>query len=221
MLDSLFQMLDSLKPSDWIIAFATLAGPILAVQAQKFIERATERKRQRFQVFSTLMVTRGTQLAPEHVSALNSVELIFSPSRLPWRANKDTAVIEAFRLYVQHLNIDTTGMSEAADIAWTYKAREQFIQLLLKMATAVGFKAERERLQTAYLPKRHHTIEQEQLKVLNNAAKVLAGEQPLPMAVVAFPFSQEATDLQQALQKALLALVEDGTIRVSFKEPHK
>jgi uncharacterized protein DUF6680 len=60
-----------------IIAAATIAGPILAVQAQKWVERATERRRGQLQVFYWLMATRATRLSNEHVQALNRIELVF------------------------------------------------------------------------------------------------------------------------------------------------
>ncbi len=209
-------MLDSLKPSDWVIVFATLAGPVLAVQAQKWVERATERRRQRYSLFSTLMITRGTIVAPEHVAALNSIDLVFAPSRLPWRAKTDAAVIESWRLYLQHLNTESTYPSEAA---WNIRTHDLFVVLLMTMARAVGFKAEQERVQRAYLPKAHFNVEQARLKALDNAAKVLSGEQPIKMAVVDFPYSPEASELQQKLQTGLLALVADGTIKVTLKSP--
>ena len=158
-------------------------------------------------------------LSVEHVAALNTIELAFEPSRFTWLAKSDAAVIEAYRLYAQHLNITVDPTNVAADIAWTSKTRELFIALLMKMAKAVGFKAEQERLQSAYLPRAHSNVEKERLTVLSNAAKVLSGEQAIKMAVVDFPFSREATDLQHELQKALIALVADGTIKVTLKSP--
>jgi hypothetical protein len=41
--------------SDWLLIAATVTGPVLAVQAQKWVERATERRRQKRLIFATLM----------------------------------------------------------------------------------------------------------------------------------------------------------------------
>ncbi len=209
-------MLDSLTASDWIIVSATVAGPILAVQAQKWVERATERGRQRYKVFSTLMVTRGTQLAVEHVTALNSIDLVFASNR-PWQSKKDAAVIEAWRLYSQQLNTPFKKDSEAEFIAWNTKRSDLFIDLLMKMAAAVGFKAEKERVLGAYHPTGHFELEMDQRKVVANAAKVFAGEQPLQMAVVQFPISNEAVELQQRVQQGLLNVVSDGVVKVEIQ----
>ena len=45
--------------SDSFLIIATLAGPILAVQAQKWIERVRGKGERKFRVFQTLMMTRA------------------------------------------------------------------------------------------------------------------------------------------------------------------
>jgi hypothetical protein len=85
---------------DWgavSIVLATFGGPIAAVQAQEFLERGRERKRQKEATFRTLMATRAlsNRTSPEHVLALNGIELTFSHG-----GNKDKAVLEAWNAYV-------------------------------------------------------------------------------------------------------------------------
>jgi hypothetical protein len=59
-------------------------------------------------------------------------------------------------------------------------------------------------------------IEITQRTIQQGLAKVLTGQQPIPMNVVGFPVSQEAIELQQKVQQGLLkSLSEDGAIRVS------
>ena len=48
---------------DSLIIGATILGPILAVQAQKAIERFRERRGRKLWVFHTLMGTRAARLA--------------------------------------------------------------------------------------------------------------------------------------------------------------
>ena len=54
--------------SDWLwpaaTVLATVVGPILAVQAQKAVERAQERSRRKSWVFHQLMATRASRLSP-------------------------------------------------------------------------------------------------------------------------------------------------------------
>jgi Family of unknown function (DUF6680) len=48
-----------------VTILAIVLGPILAVQAQKWIERTTEEKRERLFIFRTSMRTRGNILSRE------------------------------------------------------------------------------------------------------------------------------------------------------------
>jgi hypothetical protein len=56
---------------------SNILGPILAVQAEKWIERIREENRERKLVFFTLMRTRNQILSREHVDALNAIPLVF------------------------------------------------------------------------------------------------------------------------------------------------
>ncbi len=66
-----------LELKEWLIVAATFLGPILAVQAQKWVEAFRERRRRKISVFEQLMATRGSRVSPEHVRALNMIDLVF------------------------------------------------------------------------------------------------------------------------------------------------
>jgi hypothetical protein len=63
--------------SDGLLILATVTGPILAVQAQKWVERATDKRRQRLLIFSTLMTKcphtarRGSPSQDHTIPSLN------------------------------------------------------------------------------------------------------------------------------------------------------
>ena len=78
----------------FVIASTTIAGPILAVQAQKWVERATERRRARRSIFHALMSNRATRLNDDFVRALNLIDLEFSQGK---GGSKDRDVINAWR----------------------------------------------------------------------------------------------------------------------------
>ena len=102
---------------EWWIVLATLAGPVVAVQTQKFIERATERRNRRLQIFSALMANRATRLADDFVRALNLIDLVFLP-RWPWQ-RADRAVINAWRGFFGELSHGPGPNAEqAAVIGW-------------------------------------------------------------------------------------------------------
>jgi hypothetical protein len=78
---------------EWWIVLAILGGPVLAVQTQKFIERASENRRQKFMIFTALMANRATRLNDDYVRALNMIELTFLPR--PWKP-RNRKVIDAW-----------------------------------------------------------------------------------------------------------------------------
>ena len=89
----------------WAIVFATLLGPILAVQVQKVIERIKERHSRKTWVFQTLMATRGQRVAPNHVQALNMIDLAFYGARrlgLHHRTKSEQSVIDAWHEYLPY-----------------------------------------------------------------------------------------------------------------------
>ena len=85
----------------WAIVAATGLGPIFAVGITLWREAVTEKYRRRFSVFRTLMATRKVPISPEHVNAVNLVEVDFYKCR---------AVEAAWLAYKDHLN---TGPDDA------------------------------------------------------------------------------------------------------------
>ncbi len=57
--------------SEWVMIFAVIVGPILAIQIQKYIEGVKEAKERKISVFKDLLATRASTLAYKHVVALS------------------------------------------------------------------------------------------------------------------------------------------------------
>lgn len=74
---------------EWWIALATLAGPVIAVQTQKWVERATDTRRRKRYIFETMMANRATRLADEHVKAVNMIDLAFLPKGINAKRNRE------------------------------------------------------------------------------------------------------------------------------------
>src|SRR5580704_8992333 len=122
-----------MDPASWnwpviSIFFATFCGPIAAIQTQKYLERLQEKKRSKMQVYRVLMATRATRLSPEHVQALNGIELAFYGG-----GDKEKKVLEAWRAYHNHLNTRFDPNDHAASVAWETKQLDLFIDLLYDM----------------------------------------------------------------------------------------
>jgi hypothetical protein len=85
---------------DWsaaAIVVATVMGPILAVQAQKYLERHQDRRKAKDTIFRVLMSTRASRLSAQHVQALNGIEMAFTVvatkrRKFSWRGKPCTTI---------------------------------------------------------------------------------------------------------------------------------
>lgn len=190
-------------PVEWWVVFATLVGPVLAVQTQKFIERAGDHRARRQRIFVALMANRATRLADDFVKALNLIDLEFLPSG--WSRRKDKAVIGAWHALLDDLN---HGPGADADkpttIAWNARCDDRIVELLAAMSSALGYSFTREQLRRGiYHPQGFYEREQAHLAILDGLRKVLTGQSALPMAVTQFPTNPDfATAQLELIRKA-------------------
>ena len=183
-------VLESLKMTDVAIIIATLLGPILAIQAQKAIERAREKNGRKSWVFHQLMATRAARVSNEHVQALNMIDLAFYGRRvlgLHRRSKSEQTVIDAWREYHDHLN---TNAAEDAIRIWHVNGDELFTNLLFSMAIDVGYNFDRVQLKKgAYSPIAHGELKEQQSALRSLAIEVLSGNIPLKMDVMRRPIN--------------------------------
>ncbi|MGF6549354.1 DUF6680 family protein [Paraburkholderia youngii] len=168
--------------SDWAVVTATLVGPVLAVQAQKWVERAKESASRKAAVFATLMATRAARLGPDHVRALNAIDLVFYGRQ--WlgkrlRTKGEQTVLDAWKEYLDHLSEPVPG-SEAATQAFLASRNELFINLLAAIAKERRYSFDRVVLKKgAYSPLAHGQLEQAQADALKGVAEVFSGRRPI------------------------------------------
>ena len=186
---------------DWsaiAIIVATFAGPIAAVQIQKYLERHQERERAKREAFRTLMATRhsGNRTSPEHVSALNGIEITFDGE-----SPKDRAVREAWNAYRDLLNTQETPDANANERL--YERRDDaFWDFLYQMARAVGYSHDRTYLKNStYSPIAHGNLWRDQETIRRGLSAVLAGKAGLPVVTYQhgqfpIPQSSEVPDKQ-------------------------
>ena len=166
------------KIGDLAIVAATLFGPILAVQAQKWIERERDRNQRRINIFRVLMTTRAAILSPAHVEALNVVPIEFYGKKPSF-----VEVVDAWKAYIDYLYKDIIDNK-----SWAEKRVELLNIMLTKMASALGYKFNSVEIsRELYSPKGHAAIEGDQEIIRKGLAKVVRGEMALPMAVTSFP----------------------------------
>ncbi|PHV12498.1 DUF6680 family protein [Chitinimonas sp. BJB300] len=100
-------LLFNLEIKDWAVLIATLLGPILAVQAQKAVETFRVKRARKIKLFGTLMATRAGRIAPEHVRALNMIDLVFYGEQtlgIHRRSSKEQNILDGWKEYLDHLN---------------------------------------------------------------------------------------------------------------------
>jgi hypothetical protein len=177
------------------VIFATLFGPVLAIQVQKLLEYKREKKARQNQIFKTLMATRAARLSPVHVEALNLIDIEFSPTD-----KRDKKVKSAWKAYFAHLG-------ERMDDPQTQplvlaKREELFTDLLYEMGTALGYDFDKTQI---YSPILHGNLELEERVIRTKIIEILTGKSAFPMNVVSLPTDQEAADNQAEYLKAIAA----------------
>lgn len=161
--------------SDWIVVVAVLLAPILAVQIQKWLERARERRTRKLQLFQTLMSTRTARVAVAHVQALNMIDVEFAGVRL-WRGRSpsktERQVLDAWRVYHDLLNDESSFKDEAG----AHRREDAFVELLYAMSRDLGYDFDKVYLRKgAYSPVAHAELETDQRLFRKYMMEILEG----------------------------------------------
>ena len=156
----------------WLTLIAVLLGPVLAVQAQKWLERRREERIRKVFLFRELMATRATRLSPRHVEALNLIDLEFTAT-----GGKDKAVREAWRSYLDALGIPNDPPNQPLIFDRRNRA---FIELMYQMAKRLGFAFDRVAIErNVYSPIAHGKLEDDQDLIRRGLVDLLTGQRAL------------------------------------------
>jgi len=177
-------ILNDMGINEWLIIGSTVAGPILAVQAQKWVELLRAEANKQAWIFETLMTTRGARLSHEHVRALNAIDLAFYGRRIfgtVRRTREAQDVIDAWRNYHSHLNTNVPTTPEG-NATWGATSEERFVNLLAALAKANHYRFDRSQLQSGgYTPMAYTNVDQEQQALRLGLLQVLAGVRAFPV----------------------------------------
>jgi hypothetical protein len=186
----------TVKVTDIAIVLAALAGPVLAVQAQKWLERRRDVTERRLSILRTLLATRSATLSLHHVEALNAVPVEFYGNDA-----KLKAINEAWKLYLDHHD----DRLEFGD-AWAQKRLDLYLDLLHEIARFLGYKFTRTQLgRDIYSPKAHGDLEYEQNVIRKGLADLFVGKGSLPLSIKEMPESAAgSSELQAAIEKIIL-----------------
>jgi hypothetical protein len=118
------------------------------------------------------MATRNATMAPEHVKALNVVEVLFHTAN-----EQDRKVVDVWRIYLAHLN-----NHQYPKDTWQTRRAELLVELLYEMGIAVGYSFEKSHINAGtYYPGGYVETELDQLEIRKLFLEVLRGQRPLPM----------------------------------------
>jgi len=200
---------NTLKLTDVAIVFATLIGPILAIQAQKWLEASRAIKERQRWIFRTLMATRAERLSAQHVQALNAISIEFYGN-----SKQLKEINEKWKIYFSHFLVPTSTEG------WQTKFNDLFINLLHEIAKYLGYEFSRVALEKEfYAPNAHNTQQTEQELIRKGLAELFSGKFSIPMDVKSVPVTPEATKQQDDLQKAILSwLSGKSAVPVTIKE---
>src|SRR5215475_5617430 len=182
-----------IKFSDIVIAGCTLLGPVLAVQAQKWLEAGREKRDRRLAIFRTLMATRVTMLSAVHVEALNAIPIDFYGKK---------KVMDEWETYFQHLN-----SSGPENDAWYQRRVDLFVNLLTAIGREVGYSFNTAQMHNIYFPKAFGIRGNDSDAIQIGMAAIMRGQASFPIEVKVAP---EIVAKQTEVLGGLSKMVNDG-----------
>lgn len=184
-----------------LIVAATLIAPLLAVQAQKWLERFREDRDRKLRVFKTLMATRAATVSPEHVQALNMIDLEF-------QGDKFKTVRTEWKTYLDLLG-SYPKEDEKLQAIWGERRVDLLARVLMEMGKSLGYEFDEVHVKKGiYAPQAHSEIENEQILLRRGLLRLIYGDYSLKMDVKSLPVTAESATEQQHLRKRLIELLE-------------
>lgn len=192
-----------METKDYITVLAVLISPLLAVQADKFIEKIRNNRNRKVVIFKTLMATRGSKLSAEHVIALNQIDLEFQASK------KYLKVLHAWKEYFDQLCVKFDSEKEGSFDSWNDKAENLLVNLLFEMGISLGYTFDRVTIRrNIYSPTGHTQTNNEMQAIRSLLIKVLSGENAITTLQVSpdnvAELNNEAQNKQAELQSLLI-----------------
>jgi hypothetical protein len=167
------------------------------------------------------MATRATRVVPEHVQALNMIDLEFFGGRWRGQTAKEREVINRWRIYGDHLNRNVRDAPEAVVATWNEKREELFIDLLEALSRTLGYDFDRVRLKRgAYYPQAHEDADIRREEFEKALVKIVTGEAPLAMKLTEVTANPELVELQKRLQEGMLSVIERGSLKITTTNGH-
>lgn len=161
----------------WIDLAAIALSPLIAVQVSEFLARQRQAHARKVSVFQSLMVTRAERVSPEHVRALNSIDLEFSGTE-----KRNVAVRAAWKAYLDHLDDGPKG-APATEL-WIQRGNDLMIALLRTIGESLDYSMDSTDLRRAiYRPVAHNELELEQTRLRKGLLAIIERKASFPVSV--------------------------------------
>jgi hypothetical protein len=187
--------------AETVTSIATIAAivlaPVIAIGVGVYLNNRKEKREAKLWIFRTLMATRASRMSQEHIRALNMIDVTFYGKK-----KKSKAVVEGWKILLDHFAQDTKKMEEAELKQWTKRGEELFIDLLQRMADYLKYDfGQTDIKNTSYFPVGHGEVEDDLLYIRKGFVDILQGKLSMPIEVRFAQPNEEGKTFQENLKK--------------------
>lgn len=195
-------LLVAIPLKDWLTILAIISAPIAALSIQSRLDERKSARIRHLDIFKTLMATRASNLSPDHIKALNMIDIEFYGDK------KYKKIRESWRAYL-HARTQSPASTEAEQIQFSKDCESTLTDLLVAMGDALGYDFDSTHIrQSIYKPQGHVTEENYQLFMRTQLVKLFSGELSLPMDVKSLPISPQEDQEQKKIRSLLIKYLE-------------
>jgi hypothetical protein len=193
---------------EWLTIAAIILGPVLALFAQRALDWLRTKRAQRVQLYLTLMRTRATPVAPEHVNALNTIDVVFNGRR-------DRKVRDFWHKAMDHINT----IQKQPD--WNERYFDLKADMLREMGLRVGYDFSTDYLKRqAYYPIASGIAEADALLLRTALTKVVT-QNGLRVQLVRPSENSTVSPIELGQPENSKPSLVEPSSNVSFTEPPK
>lgn len=196
-----------------LMILAILLAPVVAIQVSVWLDKRRQAGKRKLDIFSSLMATRLTPTYPQHVEALNRIDIEFYG-----KSRKLRGVQEAWKVYYDHLGAGQPaerGLEEDSTEKekldkewkdWTTKKDELLTDLLYEMAKYFGYTFDKVHIKRGhYIPKLYGDIEMELMIIRKGLVRIFENKAAFPIfgLVAEAPVTKELEAMRDRIQKEI------------------
>ncbi len=153
------QTVQVVQQHEWLTITAIIAGPILALLAQRMLDWWRQRDKTRKSLYFKLMATRAMFNSPQHVEALNSIDVVFS---------NDKSVRDLWKKALDHLATDEMAPG------WNDTLDTLRVDLYQEIGNKLGYKYTTDYIKRGiYFPTYHSNFVMNQNAIYGGLAKAI------------------------------------------------